>query len=549
MSNQLSLVVIFLVTIFLAPLSTANDQVDEWHYTVRSGDNLWTISERFLPDLSYVKKLQIYNSIPNPYKIKPGTSVRIPLDWLKSHGASAHVVAVEGRTIVQRQSQQSEDLTEGKQLDVNDKVVTGDQSSAVIEFKDGSRVLVHDNTELQLERVELYPDSNLLETELLLKRGRIETKVPKKSRGKSIFKIKTPAASTAVRGTFLRTGANKSDDHPQTMQVEVLRGRVSVSGAGSNKQLSKGFGIVVVKGNPPGPIIRLLDAPQLIKPAVLIDRLSTVFEWNNIAGSNRYRIQVFSKNEDTKLVWNTISTIPRLTVPDLPDGHYVMKIHGIDAKNGLEGKDSTHYYTLDARPVPPLPASPDEDANIESKNLILRWSAQNDAIGYNLQISKQADFETTLDDQTVEDVEYINQLQLQPGTYYWRIATQATDEEGPFSDPQRFNIIPPAPKPLAPQGDDEHLIFRWQQGGPGLKYQIQLANDENFTNVVLDKESTTPRLEVDRPSNNRLYLRMRPIANGDFKGNWSTVQYVDPPAQKPWYLLMLIPLLFLLLLL
>jgi hypothetical protein len=169
--------------------------------------------------------------------------------------------------------------------------------------------------------------------------------------------------------------------------------------------------------------------------------------------------------------------------------------------------------------------------------------------GYHLQLSSQDDFRTTLIDEVVQQVDYKSQLELRPGLYYWRIATQISQEEGPFSDRQQFKIIPPAPKALESQGDDEHMIFRWQKGATGLQYQMQVAQDAEFTDVVLDKTTLEPRLELDRPTENRLYLRMRSIGENGFNGNWSSAQHVDPPEQKPWYLLMLLPLLLLLLLL
>ncbi len=545
MKKKMPKMVTILAVLLLISLPVRSD---DWRYIVEPGDNLWILTERYLPDLSYVKKLQFYNSLSNPYLIPPGSIVRIPLDWLASKLSTAVVVSVQGKTFAHHAVQSKNNLLSGgEQIGIDDKIITGEQSSAVLQFKDGSRVLLHDNTEIQLQRIEHYPDSDLLETELVLKRGQIETEVPVKAHGQSLFKIVTPSASTAVRGTFLRTGADITNENKEQMRVEVLRGHVSVSGSKSEKTITKGYGIVIAKGDPPGEIIQLLPAPEFTTSPELIDRLSTVLAWVNIGGGDSYRVQVFDDSDEPRLVWYTVSDINRISVPDLPDGRYTMKVRGIDHQ-GLEGKDATHHYTLDARPEPPLPASPDEGARVENNGLILRWSANKQASGYHLQLSDQKNFAKTLVDETITSVEYINKQQLIPNSYYWRIATQTTDEEGPFSDVQMFTIIPPAPKTFEPQGDNEHLIFRWQKGAPGFLYQMQLAKDEAFTDVVLDKQLTEPRLELDRPTNDRHYLRMRLVADNGFKGNWSTVQFVDPPANEPWYLLMLLPLLLLLLL-
>ncbi|MEE9412157.1 MAG: FecR domain-containing protein [Methylococcales bacterium] len=534
------------VVLMIATLLPMSAYCEDWLYTVEPGDNLWTLTERYLPNITYVKRLQIHNSVAEPHHLAPGTILRIPLDWLKSESSSAHVVVVQGEAVrYDSLLKQKKILVDGEKLNINDEIGTGNNASAVLRFKDGSRVLMQNNTRLILKKLEQYPDQNVIETQIFLERGRINTEVPKKSKGKSVFKILTPTASTAVRGTILRT---ETDPEDQNMRVEVVRGSVAVIGSKTEKKIPAGYGVVVEKGGAVGEPDRLLSAPSLKKPAVLIDRLSAMLMWEKLEGAIKYRIQVFNDDETPVLVWDKLSDYSQITVPDLLDGQYTLTVRGIDTK-GLEGENATHRYTMDARPEPPLPASPAENASIEAKGLQFRWSALEGAVGYHLQLSNQADFQTILIDEQIKQVAYSHQLDLQPGWYYWRLASQIADEEGPFSDRQQFKIIPPVPKALEPQGDDKHLIYRWQKGGAGLQYQMQVAQDAEFTNVVLDKTTPEPRLELDRPTENRLYLRMRSIGEQGFIGNWSSTQHVDPPEQKPWYLLMFLPLLLLLLLL
>ncbi len=539
---QAVLSVVVIVTM-LSPLAARSE---DWLYTVEPGDNLWTLTERYLPNITYVRKLQTYNAVAEPHFLAPGTILRIPLDWLRSELSSAQVVNVEGEAVTHDALlQKNKPLVSGEQLSNNDEITTGDNASAVIEFKDGSRVLLQNNTKIILKKIEQYLDTDLIETRMFLERGRINTKVPKKSKGKSIFKITTPSASTAVRGTILRT---ESDTEQQIMRVEVVRGSVAVIGSKTEKKIPAGYGLAIAKGQPLGEPDRLLSAPTLKKPPPLVDRLSAMLVWDKLDGAINYRIQVFNDHETPVLVSDNFSNFSQINVPDLQDGQYTMRIRGIDAK-GLEGEEVIHRYTMDARPEPPLPARPDENAEIEAKDLQFRWAALEDATGYHLQLSKQDNFQTTLIDEVVEQVAYSHQLEMKAGLYYWRLASQVAEEEGPFSDRQQFKIIPPAPKALEPQGDDEHMIYRWQKGDSGLQYQMQVAQDAEFTDIVLDKTTPEPRLELDRPTENRLYLRMRSIGGNGFNGNWSSAQYVDPPAQKPWYLLMFLPLLLLLLLL
>ena len=51
---------------------------DEWTYTVRPGDNLWTISRDYLRSDRTGRGLQSRNRVADPYRLQPGTYLRIP---------------------------------------------------------------------------------------------------------------------------------------------------------------------------------------------------------------------------------------------------------------------------------------------------------------------------------------------------------------------------------------------------------------------------------------------------------------------------------------
>ncbi|MBA1333428.1 hypothetical protein QQ73_21120, partial [Candidatus Endoriftia persephone str. Guaymas] len=57
----------------------AADDEPEWLYTMRPGDNLWSLAQRYLGDGGASVKLQRYNQIDAATKIPPGTRIHIPL--------------------------------------------------------------------------------------------------------------------------------------------------------------------------------------------------------------------------------------------------------------------------------------------------------------------------------------------------------------------------------------------------------------------------------------------------------------------------------------
>ena len=59
---------------FSISLATAED----WVYKVRNRDNLWNLTVTHLLDISYVNRVQKLNNIADPWRIMPGTKIRIP---------------------------------------------------------------------------------------------------------------------------------------------------------------------------------------------------------------------------------------------------------------------------------------------------------------------------------------------------------------------------------------------------------------------------------------------------------------------------------------
>ena len=69
---------------------------EDWVYAVRPGDNLWSLTQRHLKHLGYVSRLQAVNQVADPYRLPPGTRLRIPLVWARRRPGIARVVSHGG---------------------------------------------------------------------------------------------------------------------------------------------------------------------------------------------------------------------------------------------------------------------------------------------------------------------------------------------------------------------------------------------------------------------------------------------------------------------
>ena len=167
-----------------------------------------------------------------------------------------------------------------------------------------------------------------------------------------------------------------------------------------------------------------------------------------------------------------------------------------------------------------------------------QWSAPEGARAYHFQLARDDRFQKpdielpqkrgarlTLDDP------------LAPGEYYWRVATRDHGgEQGPFGDPQQFTLrpAPPGPALQAPSVAKKTLTFRWAAGLEGQQYQLQMALDPGFEDLLVDARLTSPEFSMDRPEAGFYYLRVRTIDVDGFLGPFGPAQRIDLPPENLW---------------
>jgi len=517
-----------------------------WMYQVTSGDTLIAITRELLQPSIGWQRVQRLNRVADPYRLMPGTTLRIPVAWLRTEATVAEVVYLVGQVRAERSgSPLAEPLAAGVKLRSGDTVITGASPSALtLRLVDGSRMLIEPDSTLTIAQLLLRGRGGAVDAHLKLDQGSTESRVPPAGAGAPRFRIETPAMNLGVRGTQFRVRAEGDAGSP----VEVLEGSVAAGTGATRAQIvDAGYGASARTGQPMQAPRRLLEAPALAASQARVERFPLRLEWPALSGAVAYRAQVLVPDSVDQLVLEGRFEQPAVRWAEVADGRYTLRVRGIDAE-GLEGRDASMGFVVKARPEPPFANEPQVDAAVYGERVVLRWARAPGAERVRLQVAVSPDFASPqLDRSDLTGTEHTIELPL--GDHHWRLAAIGPgDDQGPWSDAQAFTVKPkPSPSsPVleAPAVGDSGLVFRWR-ASPGARYHYQVARDAAFTDIVVQGPALEPEAVILDPKPGIYLLRVRTIDANGFEGPYGGAQQVEVPRRFNWWLLLfLVPLAF-----
>jgi len=411
---------------------------EEWTYTTRPGDNLWNISKKHLKNVNYWSRLQKHNNVDVAKQLAPGTRLRVPLEWLKVQAAPAVVVSVAGTVKYKKSSAKDATLLASKQtITIGDTIITEADSSALIQFADGSTLLLLKNSQVIFNTLSSYGSTGMVDTRLRLQQGRIETSVRPLRNPSSRYEITTPAAVAAVRGTQFRIAYQQNQ---QSMASEVTKGAVSVAAEDVEQSVKKGFGTITEQGKPPQPPVKLLQPPSLKALPAKIRALPYTWIWPSLDGAAKYRIQLSHAQEPGAVSFEQTSGTAKFTLNAFSDGQYILRIRGID-KAGLEGFNAELAIKIDTHfPVTTL-TLPEQDSDADDGPYDFQWTEEKNVAKYQLQVSTDNQFNNVIFEQVDKANTATLKDNLAEGEYFWRVTTVDNEgNTGKASDTRSFKV-------------------------------------------------------------------------------------------------------------
>jgi hypothetical protein len=328
----------------------------------------------------------------------------------------------------------------------------------------------------------------------------------------------------------------------ESTTTEVTEGRVGAAAAaarraGAERPIDAGFGVVAVAAGGVGAAQPLPAAPSLNTLPTLYERVPLGFSWPALDGAVAYRAQVFVDDSLNQRLLDGVFDRPAAQWADLPDGRYLLQVRARNAQ-GLEGRDGRLVFTLKARPEPPFTGAPRDEGRAYGERVEFSWTTVAAAQRYRIQVASESRFQAPLVDRS--DLEATRfTTALPPGRYHWRLASIAKgDDQGPFSDSASFDLreTPPPPAVDKPAKQGDKMVFRWRARSGDDAYDVQVASDAAFTQLLLERRENLPELLLDPPRPGTYYLRVRTIESDGFVGPYGAAQQFEVPRSLWWWL-------------
>ena len=520
------------------------DKSPVWRYTVKPGDTLITIAQRYLARPDEWSKIQESNRIADPYRILPGTALRIPAGMLRQAPGTALLEKISGQVHWHNGDGKWQTASDGLKLSAGAALKTMNDSSAVLTLADGSRIVIVPASTLVLDVLSVYAGGLMADTRLYLPEGQTDIAVtpPQGSRQQNL-RVRTPSAQAVVRGTHFRVEADAA-----LSREETLSGLVDVAAAGRNFDVPVGKGTVVKDGQPPMRPVALLPAADVSRLPVRFEHLPMRFDLPQLTGAVEWQGLVATDRQLLSIVSSKRTRSAYLTFADLPNGDYVLALRAVDA-NGLRGRDALHSFTVFARPFPPGLNTPGDGAVVRTPKPTFVWGNVVDATRYRFQVATDAQFTAPIHDAVENSDKASLETDLPPGPLFWRAATfSSTGAQGPWSRPAAFTYKPgPGPADLGKSAltiDSDKLSLSLPAQS-GMRYEAVLAEDKNLQPVLAQAQSDEGSLLLESPGSGTYYLGVRLVDLSDgTPGPWS-IQAVDIPVDgRVWVLLLPLLLLF-----
>ena len=414
---------IFVIAVMPSGIAAQNGrETEQISYAFKRGDTLFDLANKYLRKRSDYRAVQRLNRIANPRQIPVGKSLLIPVNLLKYRPSKASLSAFRGNVSI---AVDGKNLTPVQGLGVGEgsRITTAARSFLTLQLEDGSRVSLPSNSFVRITRLRHILLTDSVDYEIAVDNGRIRSKVAPFQKKADRYRVRTPVAVSAVRGTDYRT---RVDEISGTAFSETVEGEVVVS-AGEN--LGNGDLISLPAGTGAAATVTgrltkadLLSPPELLDPAKVQSDAELVFAVEPRDVATGHRIMIASDAGFVDILAETQVDGAVISLPTIPNGRYFAKVTAL-AADRFEGMPATYSFKRQLSTV-------GGSADAGDFGYRFKWFGEGEGQRfYRLQIVKDSKTAIPIIDEAGLSTDTITLSDLVDGEYYWRVGvTQFSDD-------------------------------------------------------------------------------------------------------------------------
>jgi hypothetical protein len=406
----------FALTLILPAYAAANPvqkDTDTIIYTVKSGDTLINLGSRYLNNPNAYRIVQRDNNIANPRALPVGKALKIQRSLLKFQSANAKILSVRGNVLLgSNRAAAGQNVGEGAVLK------TSGASFVTLGLPNGSRISLPSNSDMQIRLLRTYALGGNLDYDFAVAKGGARSNVVPLKSADDRFRIRTPRAVSAVRGTEFET---RYDDNAGLDFAEVVEGALVVdAGANAATDLPAGNGLLISQN---GGAIKevLLSEPKLIEPGKIQADPDLVFNIDPKQNERGYRLNWATDAGFVDQVADLTISGTQARLPDIANGNYFVRARAISA-NGIQGNPVTYAFKRRLNGVSASAGAGDDGYNF-------KWQSQGEGTRkFHFQLFRGVPNGLPIADEPGLTDQQITISDLPNGDYFWRVGSVQYDQ-------------------------------------------------------------------------------------------------------------------------
>lgn len=488
----------------------------DWSYTLTRDETLESVAQELLVRTVSSGQLRQYNGLDKLAEPGEGDIIRIPLAWMQRQPDPARITSVTGSVrLIAVTGSRNRPARPDTLVRVGDEIITG-PGTATVELANGTRILLSPDSRMVFNRLTQFGKSGMVDTRLRLDEGQADIRVEPLSDDRSRFEVETPSAIAAVRGTAFRLQTSSTGT-----RLSVTQGVVDFGAPGKTQRIPAGYSASVSDTASTGLAIRRLPPPPELNP--LADRLTSLpaeISWKPTA-TGHYQLDIFERDSgtwvDSRKIRDNVTTISALD-----NGTYDLQLSATDAR-GLAGIPATATIEVNLQAKAATLISPEDSATANDDMPEFRWNLNGNSEQARVEVAMDSEFSSLVTtSEWAQETSALPALPLEPGVYFWRVATRAGGDSLATSEVRKLEVngsLPPVHIISVNYVDRQVRVF-WEKVDSARGYLLQLSEEADFTRVIKEATLTDTTAALRLIPGRRYFVRLKAISDGSLSGRW-----------------------------